>query len=62
MVQDGKVYMDVILYLGIAIAGILLIWLHTLGLTRFIGKLFLLLGWVLITFGAYGLLDIFLIR
>ena len=54
--------MDVILYLGVVIAGIFLIWLHTLGLTRFIGKLFLLLGWVLIALGAYGLLDMFIIR
>ena len=54
--------MDVILYLGVVIAGIFLIWLHTLGLTRFIGKLFLFLGWVLIILGAYGLLDMFIIR
>ena len=51
--------MNALLYLGVILAGLVLLWLHTMGLTRFIGKLFLFLGWGLIAFGTIYLLDIF---
>ncbi|MBE9523476.1 MAG: hypothetical protein IMY76_00150 [Chloroflexi bacterium] len=51
--------MNALLYLGVILAGLVLLWVHIMGLTRFIGKLFLILGWGLIAFGTVCMLDLF---
>ena len=51
--------MNALLYLGVILSGLILLWLHTMGFTRFVGKLFLYLGWGLIALGAYWMLDLF---